>query len=597
MMQKIDVYLKANGSVCGITDSTNNSVEDAPTITRGMQATVVLHFYDMDGNAFTDLENYSSWEFYLADDWDTSTDPMIGIASGITAVGNEVTIPMPTTNTAELIAALGTQEKVTLGAELVGYVAGNEVPQIIEQFVFVIRNRRSDSGTTTPTVLDSIYLTAAGVEALIAAGFDLQFSEDGVTFHDTQTTSDHYYQFKSANSAASVWSPSIELIKGDTGTMSVGVVSTGEPGTDVIINNVGTPSAGVLDITIPSGYTYYPYVGYAEDGVGTNFSTAASSTLKWTATFYSTTIITTPVYQDFVDAGASWTQYIGGDGVTYYPYVGYAEDGVGTNFSTTASSTLKWKATFYSTTLIESPTYSDFVTAGASWAKYIGDDGVFAGNFQSFTSADVITGDLYSCGENQPVGIITNSGNFYDANANSAVTYTSGVFYVDLTSILAAESLSTVDGTWKVILAGGTPDSGTGIVGLKKDHIIEANPQTLYIDTPFIENSTVNSSSTFAINFNAIKTKSVNGVAYTPVVGDRFSAWEYFFTSSVDITTITLGTDMEWASYEVTELKCRRNDSDEIVDTVFCFTIMAIYDATNTTGLRIFIDLMRSYAA
>jgi hypothetical protein len=43
------------------------------------------------------------------------------------------------------------------------------------------------------------------------------------------------------------------LRQGPSGTLDVGNVSTGEPGTDVIVVNTGTDIAAVLDFTIPRG--------------------------------------------------------------------------------------------------------------------------------------------------------------------------------------------------------------------------------------------------------------------------------------------------------------------------------------------------------
>lgn len=44
-------------------------------------------------------------------------------------------------------------------------------------------------------------------------------------------------------------------LTGRAGTITVGDVTTGEPGTDVIVDNVGTASDAILDITIPKGDT------------------------------------------------------------------------------------------------------------------------------------------------------------------------------------------------------------------------------------------------------------------------------------------------------------------------------------------------------
>lgn len=51
--------------------------------------------------------------------------------------------------------------------------------------------------------------------------------------------------------------------KGDTGTIAVGDVNTGDPGTDVIINNSGSSTAARFDFTIPRGY---PGAGLSYNG-------------------------------------------------------------------------------------------------------------------------------------------------------------------------------------------------------------------------------------------------------------------------------------------------------------------------------------------
>ena len=58
---------------------------------------------------------------------------------------------------------------------------------------------------------------AAITAALLAAGFSLQFSADGTSWHDTQTSSDQYFRFRSA-SAGGDWSVGIALVPGPQGT-------------------------------------------------------------------------------------------------------------------------------------------------------------------------------------------------------------------------------------------------------------------------------------------------------------------------------------------------------------------------------------------
>ena len=66
--------------------------------------------------------------------------------------------------------------------------------------------------------------------------------------------------------------------KGDTGaaaTVTVGTVTTGEPGTDAIVTNIGTENAAVLDFTIPKGDTGATGPAGA-DGVSPTVSTSKS---------------------------------------------------------------------------------------------------------------------------------------------------------------------------------------------------------------------------------------------------------------------------------------------------------------------------------
>jgi len=63
----------------------------------------------------------------------------------------------------------------------------------------------------------------------------------------------------------------------------------------------------------------------------------------------------------------------GQDGVDAYVYVAYASDNTGTGFSLTPTSELKYRAEIHVSTPLVPPTIGDF--AGATWVKYLGDDG------------------------------------------------------------------------------------------------------------------------------------------------------------------------------------------------------------------------------
>jgi len=111
------------------------------------------------------------------------------------------------------------------------------------------------------------------------------------------------------------------------------------------------------------------YTAFGSDNAGAGFSLTPSDSLKFRAEIRSATEIVTPVLADF--AGAVWVKYIGDDGD--FMYSAYASDASGTGFSLTASASLKYRAEIKSSVEIVTPVLGDF--AGATWLKYIGDDG------------------------------------------------------------------------------------------------------------------------------------------------------------------------------------------------------------------------------
>ena len=106
----------------------------------------------------------------------------------------------------------------------------------------------------------------------------------------------------------------------------------------------------------------YTYVGYASDSSGSNFSTTPSSSLPYRSEIHSTT----PINNLSAASFSSWQRYLGN-----YIYTAYASDASGSNFSTVASSALMYRAEIHSEVPILSLSASDF--ASATWVKYIGD--------------------------------------------------------------------------------------------------------------------------------------------------------------------------------------------------------------------------------
>lgn len=130
---------------------------------------------------------------------------------------------------------------------------------------------------------------ASMISALLAYGFQLQFSVDGASqWHDMQDGSDLYFRFRSSGSGAGgEWSNPVKLPQGSKGD------------------------------------SVYPYVAYAEDSNGTGFTLEwqDNAQLNYVAYKMSDSIIENPQAADF--AGL-WVRFKGEDMVPYW------EDGSGT---------------------------------------------------------------------------------------------------------------------------------------------------------------------------------------------------------------------------------------------------------------------------
>lgn len=169
-MQNVTVYLQLEGIKGERIDAEGNLLRSRqPEITRGISSRLELKLRDGTGKPWENLELYDSWEFYAGDDWNASTTVLLAVTDGISAAGESVLIPLNNVNTAELAAALGEREKISLHAELLGFCANEDAPVLVVQFEITVRNRVALSGTELPAELPPVYLTAGAVKALVAA--------------------------------------------------------------------------------------------------------------------------------------------------------------------------------------------------------------------------------------------------------------------------------------------------------------------------------------------------------------------------------------------------------------------------------------------
>ena len=366
-MQTITMHIRAASVKGTLVDEWNQPVSQLPALTRGLRAELVLKLVDANGEPLPDEAlDYASWDFAVADDWDTTTKPQLRVAEGITVEGNAVRIPLTETNTEELIAALGTSESATFGCELAGFEIAETTPAFLLQFDISIRNRRADAGTGTPVPVSDGSYSAAQIRALFAAKLAVQLSDDGTTWYtateDTETPSTaKWYRIRNA-SLGLAWSSPLPLLvgpRGERSTIEVGEVRSGNPGTQPVVENTGDEHDAVFDFTIPQGQRgaaatvrvgSVEMIGTDEEPEIRNSGTSADAVLDFR-----------------IPRGPT-----GATGHESYLYVAYAENTDGRGFSLSPAASRKYRAEIQSEDPIETPTLSDF--AGATWVKYVGDD-------------------------------------------------------------------------------------------------------------------------------------------------------------------------------------------------------------------------------
>lgn len=366
-MQTIIMYLRADSVNAQLVDSYNQVTNSLPALTRGLRAKLILKLLDAEGAPVTDnLTNMASWDFVIADDWNTATAPQIRVSEGITVSGNEVHIPLTETNTEELISALGSLETKNFGCELAGFEQGETSPGYLLQFNIAIRNRRGDAGTGSPVPVSDGNYSAAQIRALFAAKLEVEFSTDGTTWGSEQSQSSRFYRFRNAL-AGQEWSDPLPCIigpQGDRSTLKIGSVTTLAPGESATASNSGDEHDAIFDLALPQGVqgdAATIKIGTVTHGAEGDAPEVRNSGDENNAVL------------DFVLPPGN----TGSPGIDSYLYTAYAATADGQQFSLVPGNYLKYRAEIITHTPIETPVSGDFINA--QWVKYIGDDGVTQG--------------------------------------------------------------------------------------------------------------------------------------------------------------------------------------------------------------------------
>ena len=372
-MQIITMYLRATSVKATLVDEWNQTVNVLPALTRGLRVELVLKLLDENGEALKpERLDYASWDFAVANDWDTTTKPQLRVTEGITVRDNEVHVPLTETNTEELIAALGKNEQSQFGCELAGFTTGETNPEFLIQFDIIVRNRRADAGTGRPEPVGDGSYTAAQIRALFAAKMAVQLSDDGETWYDADPSVEppetaKWYRFRNTL-VGYEWSDPIPLIpgrKGDRSTVEVGTTETLPAGSPAEVTNTGDEHAAVVNVKIPPGRT----------GTAATIEVGAVEMVPadQPAEVHNSGTTAAAVLDFKIPRGPQ-----GETGHESYLYVAYASKSDGTGFSLVAAAGLKYRAEIQSAMPIDNPTLADFI--GARWQKYLGDDSIVYGD-------------------------------------------------------------------------------------------------------------------------------------------------------------------------------------------------------------------------
>lgn len=262
-MQNIVLYANADSTLAYVTDSYGGRYENRVSFTRGFKATLVLRLLTGENGEpypVSQLEQYTSWRCVFDVDYKQSTTPILSADSdAITVSGDgtvtEVRIPISNMNTNELADAILDFESLAgVTMELVGILPDGTDGFGLQIKGFTIRNRILYSGE--PTEQDARFLDREQVLALVASGFDLQFSSDLVEWHETQTDADTHFRFRSEASETSAWSEPVMLPvgpKGDQGLSPTANVVKSDGVTTITVTDAdGTTTATVNDGVSPT---------------------------------------------------------------------------------------------------------------------------------------------------------------------------------------------------------------------------------------------------------------------------------------------------------------------------------------------------------
>jgi hypothetical protein len=263
-----------------LTDSEGATLMSAPTLQMGAAPVWELHFRSFAEQRNPDMSDATAFRAAIDTDLLSSTIPMVrsldidssGASSGV------LLVPIDT-NTETFIQKVDGKDTVNAYFEIYGLDSDDKV---IYDYRISVRCRGTvdyQGGEPIPVVEGGV--TLADVYALLRAGYEVSFSADGTSWHDTQTTSDVYYRTRYPEGQ---WSEAILLGRGEDGAdgttpqLSIGTVTTLSAGSQASGSIVGPASALLLNLGIPSGLTG-PSGSQGPSGITPAFTSVTATTL------------------------------------------------------------------------------------------------------------------------------------------------------------------------------------------------------------------------------------------------------------------------------------------------------------------------------
>lgn len=374
---------------------------------------------------------------------------------------------------------LNGKESVGAYLEVTVLHSGSTVPEMLLQDRITARGR-VQTVEGAPESADPEYYTSAQIRALLNAGYEMEFSADGESWHTEQADGDLYYHYRNRQ-IGGAWSDKIMTPKGEKGDKG-DKGDTGDPGADgksayqLWLEQEGNEGKSLDDF-------FNAYRGSDGTGLTVRGAYDAASTYQKTDTATDAVQYNGSLW-GYINATAGsgnvppesaatvsndyWTLLVakGETGSDGRGIASIEKTGTSGNVDTyTITYTDETTSTFTVTNGTDGQDGSDGLTPEIDpdtkhWMIGGSDTGVVAEAKLEGETAEIteVADNIATLsGTNVPVGVRTNSGTYYPIEKGSVVIdITNGQIKLDVTPYLAYDNAASFTGPWTVYYAAGS---------------------------------------------------------------------------------------------------------------------------------------------